>query len=269
MSTTSENLKLATWNVGKPVNALRRLAIRDFIDDQNADLWVLTEAHDGFDPGFAFSCSSVSGRDGNHLPAHRWVTIWSDMSMSRLQTSDLVRTCAVRVKPGTGKPFIVYGTVLPWRGSAWRDHAGSGGTAFREALALQTLDWTRLQNEFPADEFFVLGDFNQELVAPRYTGTNLNRRELELALQRGGLVALTAGEADPVRKDLSSACIDHICARQKSEWSVVSTSRWPESMVPKKGPSDHYGISVSLSRSGALSAAASESSSTDCAMQLD
>ena len=241
-------MKIATWNVAKPVSSARRQRIQDFIHAQSADVWVLTEAHDDFKPGFAHSWSSSPGRDGNHGTAHRWVTVLSDFPMSPLETSDPLRTCAVRITPAAGNPFIVYGTVLPWRGSAWQDHPGEGGAAFREALALQTSDWIRLQESYPDEEFFVAGDFNQELVTPRYVGTQVNQRELELALKRSGLVALTAGDADPVRRDLGSACIDHICARQKSDWSVVSTSRWPESMALEKGPSDHYGISVSMSR---------------------
>jgi hypothetical protein len=144
-------------------------------------------------------------------------------------------------------PFIVYGTVLPWRGSSWRDHPGVSGIAFREALSLQSEDWVRLQSEFPDDEFFVLGDFNQELVEPPYIGTQTNRHALEEALAKAGLVALTAGANDPVRRDLDAfACIDHICSRRASAWMVESTERWPRTASPERWLSDHFGVAVSM-----------------------
>jgi endonuclease/exonuclease/phosphatase family metal-dependent hydrolase len=178
------------------------------------------------------------------------VTIWSRDPLERLGTSDKQRTAAVRIKPPSGDQFIVYGTVLPWIGSSWRDHPTAAGVAFREALSLQAADWARLRREYPGDEFFVLGDFNQDLASPpHYYGSRENRVELEGVLERSGLVALTAGDCDPIRRDSApQACIDHICGRTDSKWRAQPAARWPDAPVPEKHLSDHFGVSVSLVR---------------------
>lgn len=242
-------MKLATWNVALPVSARRREAMRSHTDREQADLWVLTEAHDGFTPGHAFSHSSAAGRDGLHGKEHHWVTIWSRHRLEPLETSDGQRTAAARVGPESGDSFIVYGAVLPWTGSQWRGHPSAGGVAFREALSVQARDWVRIQRDYPEDEFFVLGDLNQDMVTPRYYGSRANRAALEAALENAGLAALTAGNGDPVRRDSAPcACVDHICARRDSNWRADPAVRWPNVPVPERWLSDHFGVSVSLAR---------------------
>jgi len=243
-------MKLATWNVAIPVATRRRDALRAHIDCQQADVWVLTETHDGFEPGLAHSHSSADGRDGLHAQGHRWVTIWSRHPLEPVATSDGRRTAAARVRPDHDAPFIIYGTVLPWLGSPWGGFPSAGGVAFREALSSQCDDWIRLRGEFPNDELFVLGDFNQDLVEPRYYGSRANRRALEAALEAAGLVALTGGDRDPIRRDSAPcACIDHICAPSEVMARAESAVRWPDVSVPERWLSDHFGVSVSIERS--------------------
>ena len=249
-------LKIATWNLQKPVSSARRENIREHIKHQRADIWVLTETHDGFSPGHEFCHSSSAGRDlvdgvPNHKREHRWVSIWSRFDCVPLQTTDSIRTAAVRISPDAGEPFIVFGTVLPWAGSAWNGHQSAGGVAFQKALTVQCEDWLQLQHQFPRDDFFVLGDFNQDLVCrpPRYCGTQTNRLALEAALESAMLVALTAAEGDPIRRsDDTFACIDHICASRNSRWKVHSTSRWPDGPLPRSGLSDHFGVAAEFVR---------------------
>ncbi len=244
-------MKLATWNVALPVAEARRKEMNVFTDQVQADVWVLTETHDRFTPGLAFSCSSEDGRDGSHNPGHRWVTIWSNSRLEPLVTSDKQRTTAARVFPQVGNPFVVYGTVLPWIGSEWQGHAATSGVAFGESLKVQAADWKQLCDDFPDDEFFLLGDLNQDLVSskPHYYGSQANRTALEGALRDAGLTPLTAGDDDPIRRDSPPcACIDHICIRVKSRWQAESTARWPDKPKPDKPLSDHFGVSVSLVR---------------------
>ncbi len=242
-------LKIATWNVELPIASRRREAIRYHTNREKADVWVLTETHDGFTPGHAFSHSSAPGRDGFHKHGHRWVSIWSRFPVEPLATSDENRTAAVRVVPESVSPFIVFGTVLPWIGSQWRGHPSRGGVAFREALSVQCADWIRLRNDYPEDEVFLLGDFNQDMVcaSPRYYGSRSNRASLEDALESAGLAALTAAHDDPVRRDSPPyACIDHICSRLDSNWHDGITSRWPDTPEPQRSISDHFGIAVAF-----------------------
>ncbi|MEO8362565.1 MAG: endonuclease/exonuclease/phosphatase family protein, partial [Vicinamibacteria bacterium] len=210
----------------------------------------LTESHDGFSPGLAHSHSSMPGRDGRHGREHRWVSIWSRYPLTPLATADAERTAAVRVLPRSGAPFIVFGTVLPWFGDVWRGHRSEGGAAFREALAVQAGDWMRFRAEYPADEFFLLGDFNQDLVTPKYYGSRVNRAALEAALADAGLVALTGGAHDPIRRDSPPcACIDHICARRDSRWRARPPNRWPDAPKPERRMTDHFGVAVVLEKS--------------------
>lgn len=179
-------LKLATWNLALPVAPRRREAMRAYTDREQADVWVLTETHDGFSPGHGFSHSSAAGRDGLHNREHRWVTIWSRYPLDPLATSDEKRSAAARIKPESGPAFVIYGAVLPWIGSTWQEHPSAQGAAFRESLAVQAADWLKLRRDFPDDEFFVLGDLNQDLVQspPRYYGSRANRVALHKRLSR-------------------------------------------------------------------------------------
>lgn len=245
------SLTLATWNVAQPKSPRSREALRACTDAACADVLVLTETRDDLNPGHAHVHSSAPGMDGLDSDQARWVSIWSRFALEPLRTSDPQRTCAARVTPDGAPPFVVFGTVLPWLGSPWRDHPAAGGEAFREALSLQAADWTRLSAEFPGDEFFVLGDFNQDLVAepPHYYGSTANRKALKQALAEAGLVALTAGPLDPVRRDSPPcASIDHICARQHSKWRPAPAVRWPEAPKPPRSLSDHFGVSITFER---------------------
>ena len=204
-------LKLGTWKLMLPVADRRRHAMRLHTDREQADVWVLTEAHDGSTPGRLYSHSSAAGRDGRHKHEHRWMTIWSRYTTEPLVTSDKARTAAARITPDSGSPFAVYRTVLPWLGSAWLEHPGAGGATFREAVKVRGADWMRLRCEYLDDELFLLGDFNQDLVQ---AGTAANRATFETALESAGLVALTAGQGDPISRDSAPcACIDYMYAR--------------------------------------------------------
>lgn len=238
-------LTFATWNVALPVAPHRRAAMQVHIDRVQPDILVLTETHDGFKPGHPFSHSSTAGRDGSHKAEHRWVTIWSWYQLAPLETSDPQRSVAARVTPTSGDPFIVFGSVLPWIGSTWRGLPNAKGAAFRAAVSMQGGDWIRLRTQYPDDEFMILGDLNQDLVTPRYYGSQSNRFALEAEIQNAGLTVLTGGENDPVRRlSAPCACIDHICARSDSRWHFVAPDRWPDVPVPERWLSDHFGVSV-------------------------
>lgn len=231
-----------------PVSAPRRDMIQAELQQTSADLVVLTEAYDALVlDGYPYHHSSAPGRDGGHPAEHHWVTIWSRAPVDTLEVSDVQRTAAVRVVADGMRPYVVFGTVLPWIGSPWREMPAGGGVAFRASLQLQLQDWTRLRAMFPEDEFFVLGDFNQDLVAPRYYGSRVNRAALKAALAAVGLAALTAGSADPIRLACAPyACIDHVCGLRTSAWRVAETFRWPETAAPVRRVSDHFGVGVRL-----------------------
>ena len=70
-----KRVKLANWNVAKPVSQVRRDAMLKHLGQVAADLLVLTETHDGFNPGYKNVCSSAAGRDGGLQSSPRGLPI--------------------------------------------------------------------------------------------------------------------------------------------------------------------------------------------------
>lgn len=162
---------------------------------------------------------------------------------------------AALVKPSEGAPLIVYGTVLPWLGSRWRDFPADDGMAFRAALAAQLADWIAIVRQFPGGDLCVLGDLNQDLSRRDYYGSRANRTALLDALRTVGLSALTADPTDPVRAVARDrASIDHIFvpARVVQQGSP-RLEAWPSGAAPDRRLSDHYGVAADLGSRGPVS----------------
>lgn len=244
-------LTLATWNVRRPSGAgnARRDVLRRYMDAVAADVWVLTETHDALVPGDGYAAVSTSGADRAQWPGERWVTIWSRLPIEPLPpTSDPIRTVAARVHIGERRA-VVYGTVLPWVGSPWRDVPAAAGAAFAAALEAQVADWRALRAAYPDDALIVMGDLNQDLVdhPPHYYGSRSGRERLRSALASAGLTALTGGAADPIRTTAAPcACIDHICLAAGPDWRTAPPWRWPDGARPARGVSDHFGVGVRM-----------------------
>jgi hypothetical protein len=243
-------LTLATWNLARPFKpgARRNSLIADHMGRVAADVWILTETHDSITPWPDLGGVSTNGSDRPSAPGERWVTLWTRFPLEPLPTtSDPVRSVAARIFPPQSVPLIVYGTVLPWLGSKWRGISSVDGEAFAAALETQASDWRALTNAYPDHDLVVAGDFNQDLANSHYYGSRANRQRLRDALERAGLLALTAGEKDPVRAQSAPlACIDHICLSAGSRWRPTATYRWPDHPKPDRRLSDHFGIAVSL-----------------------
>lgn len=215
----------------------------------DADVWILTETHEQLSPGSGFEAHSSGPPDRDHEPGERWVTIWSRLPMEALsEMSDSSRTAAARILSPRLGAVVVFGTVLPWLGSAWRDVPAGNGAAFRAALALQVADWGRIQQAHPDAAWVVAGDLNQDLAGRHYYGSRVNRALLEEALSSSGLRCLTGGELDPVPQHAPShASIDHICV--SSKLAAVGPARsWPHSASPPRDLSDHFGLVVDVDR---------------------
>lgn len=241
-------MKFATWNVARLVpSAIRRSTlVADQINRVAADVWVLTETDASFRPGPGFQSAATAGADRPGEASERWTMIWSRFPLEPLApTSDPIRAVAARIVPPDGAPLIVYGTVLPWLGSPWCGVAAAQGKAFAAALAAQESDWHRLRAAYPDHDIIIAGDFNQDLADSHYYGSRENRRQLRLALDCAGFVALTADGSDPVRRNSPPcACIDHICISTPSRLLAGSPFRWPDLPKPDRRLSDHFGIGV-------------------------
>lgn len=231
----------------RPVLPTRRALFRQHLDLIAADILVLTETHDDFHHGFPYAHSSAMGRDGwdRDRNGHRWVTICSRYEAVPLAARDGIRSAAVLVRMPDGPPLIVFGTVLPWRSSSWRNHPWAEGIAFSASLSEQASDWRDLCAQNPGAELVVLGDFNQELGVRPISGTLRNQAMLARTLEQHGLAAVTSGDADPIaRRHAPRACIDHICL--PSGWVADPAKAWPDVLDPSL--TDHFGVAVRAKR---------------------
>jgi hypothetical protein len=241
-------VRIANWNVQRlrSLASPRGLRVAEWFRRIEADLWILTETHAAIAPGDVYRCVATFGEGRRAAASEEWVAIWSRWEMSRLDVvDDPIRCVAARVMHPEGS-FIVYGTVLPWIGSTWRGH--QSGEAFQRALALQAQEWLQLRNEFPDEPLIVAGDFNQDLLdRGRYYGSSAGRNALRKALHSAGVTAVTGGAADPVRSTSTHATIDHVGV--SGEWTVGRMTRFPDTPVPDRRCSDHFGISAEVRRS--------------------
>jgi hypothetical protein len=212
----------------------------------DADIWILTETHKELSPGIGFSGVFSGEPDQSSKAGERWVGIWSRHRPEPLDdfVSDGARCAAARISIPNIRDIIVFGCVLPWVGSAWRD-TGSEQGAFDAALELYREDWRRLRSANPNAVFVAAGDFNQDLASRHYYGSKRQRLLLESALETVGLAALTGGDGDPIARDSPPcACIDHICISLEPTLAVARTTKWPDLPAPDKQISDHFGVAV-------------------------
>jgi hypothetical protein len=244
-------VKIATWNLARvlPTNTERCAEIVRWLDAVDADVWVLTETHDAVSPGSGYSAVSAGQPDRPGEPGERWATIWSRLPIEPLPpTRDMARSVAALVHPPDGAPLVIYGTVLPWLGSRWRDFPADNGLAFRAALAAQLADWIALVRQFPDCDLCVIGDLNQDLSRRYYYGSRANRTALLDALVSVGLTALTADPGDPVRALAPlRASIDHICFPTRvAQRGPARLELWPPGVAPDARLSDHFGVAADL-----------------------
>jgi endonuclease/exonuclease/phosphatase family metal-dependent hydrolase len=243
-------LRIATWNLQRPTasHSARREHLTSWLRKVNADVWVLTETYSAITPGDDFEVVATTTSDRPVEPGESWTAIWSRFPISALGvSSDPARAVAARVEPPGRRPIVIYGTVLPWLGSGWRDVSAADGAAFAAALEAQTGDWKRLQVEDPECDFVVAGDLNQDLIEQHFYGSHANRAALAVALQAGGLTCLTAGVDDPVRLGgtRAHATIDHLCVSAR----LAAQARWPRfawplGPFPTKALTDHFGTAA-------------------------
>lgn len=241
-------IRIATWNVDRPQKSqTRRDRLGKEIQAMEADVWILTETHSSFSLKPDFECITTEESDPLHEPGEAWVAIWSRFPIERVaSTADPARSVAVRIIPDSSRPVVVYGTVLPWIGSTWRNFKSADGAAFSAALKAQCSDWVSLQSENPGCNFVLAGDLNQDLADAHYYGSQKNKEALQAALAVAGLRCLTAGDLDPVlRHAPSCASIDHICVSLGLAPLKPPVS-WPMESTPQKSLSDHFGVLVEL-----------------------
>ena len=242
-------LKIANWNLERvsPYQD-RAKRIKKAMKEISADIWILTETHKEITlPSFySVSCKII---DDELNPKECWSAILSRYPIESLNSfvSDKKRCVACKLEHPEYGIIIIYGLVLPWIGSEWNGVPSRDGQAFASALSLYQSDWKELRHTYPSALHIVAGDFNQSLTAWHYYGSMRNRERLEVALKKNHLYATTSGDNDPIARDSApQACIDHICISNTAIGRVVSTKRWPNTAIPDKSFSDHFGVVITL-----------------------
>jgi hypothetical protein len=216
------------------------------------DIWVLTESHAKVTPGDGYTLIARSGRAGATDADESWVAIWSRLDGAPVATTDRDRTAAVEVPIGSSRSLVVFGTVLPWLGSAWGNVSAADGAAFKASLAEQVSDWTRIQAEDPRRELCIAGDFNQDLLTVgHYYGSKAGRAAVRSALGTTMLSCPTSDPSDAVHRHTAgrAAGIDHICISAGLSAANAAVHIWPAPEARNATLSDHFGVCINVAAS--------------------
>ena len=241
-----KELRVATWNLARPLpGSVRAARLSAHIARADADIWVFTESHVAVDPGSAYELVARSTRLGAH-DDECWVAIWSRVGGASVPCSDSDRSAVMRLEAVGSRPMTIYGSVLPWLGSRWRDHAATKGAAFAASLSLQATEWRAWA---ALGHLCVAGDFNQDLLSfGHYYGSRVNRSLLGTALEHASLTCPTS-DAVSAHTGGELAGIDHICLTAGLAPSAESRIVWPARHERAGVLSDHFGISLRVSAS--------------------
>lgn len=239
-------LRIGTWNVEYARGDLKNRARREHLAAQMADIWVLTETHDGLD----LSCSHTPIHSDQRYskPGGRWTSIWTCLPIiHRIPTSDPRRTVAARLDGGEAGEVIVYGTVLPWNGDVGDNSPipARGWAEFRRVVPAQGREWASLRGEYPWATLIVAGDLNQDLGGTHYYGSPECRAILVRELSGAGLTCLTTTDRFPPGL-LQHPPIDHVCAGPGRQKSLASRVHGWDNVINGLRLSDHGGVVVDL-----------------------
>lgn len=238
---------IANWNLDHGTELWRQAAIRSKLTDIKADVFILTETRESISPGEGFTCAARSFPSNDLKEGESWVEIWSRLPVLTpdLPTIDSEFTAAATLVLPDQTHLVVFGTVLPWRGSKWKSRQSAGALAFEAALGVQQRDWQTLAQ---SNALCVAGDFNQDLSDKPYYWSRRAKLLLQASLDEHGLLALTGDPTDPVRKltNGAEACIDHICLSQDIAGRQVGTSHAWSPVVDGCVLSDHHGVWIEL-----------------------
>jgi len=250
-------VRIATWNIERPSSQLneRSLRILEKIREINADIWILTEAHDSIRPGPDYQEAStppVTGSPIFHRDGEHKTTIWSRwLIVAGVEPSTPIRAACPILETPLGR-LVVYGTVLPYHGARWPYGTPRNWDAHYAAIATQGADWSRLRRDYPLDGLCVAGDFNQNRPVRTTYGTRWGRVLLDLALKESDLVGVTQSDFAIARKlpqdafDLLTDSIDHICLNSLWAEKVTKVGIWPGQTAAGEYLSDHSGVFIDL-----------------------
>ena len=220
-------VRIANWNVERAKQLWRRDAVGEMLAAIGAEIWVLTESRDSVSPGADFRLVAKSNAHVRGENDERWVSIWTRLPESRSRpTRDGNFSACAEIVVGSSV-LAVYGTVLPWRGSKWREHGSANASAYRGALEAQAADWHELMGEPRLLGLCVAGDFNQDLSDKPYYWSRKARQLLEHSLAQLELVAITRHPSDPRRRRPTALTTTAGCLRGERAGAITPGRRRP------------------------------------------
>jgi hypothetical protein len=192
-------VRIGTWNLnwGLSPASERRSVISDYLANQAADIWLLTEVHEDWQPGT--SSWQLSPHLRVPIGKKRWAGIRTDFRMGGIRTAGdpshpaEEALCLARLELDGVRPssVLVACSVLPWKGAGayWRGLPDGQLNQFRCVLDHHH---ARIAAERDGAEPLIWGgDFNQPLIGPFWGATQAGAEDLRAAFEKLGLVALT------------------------------------------------------------------------------
>lgn len=241
-------MRIGTWNLKLCPDPARERAgaIAAWLDEQDVDVWLLTEVHRDWDPrGGSFLVSGL--RSGTDQVTKRWAGIETRLPVGELGRSAVLDhageegLCLARI----GDPehsVLVACSVLPWPGVGkyWLGLPDGLSGKFRHVLDHHV---TRIAGERRSGEPLIWGgDFNQPLTPPFWGASRAGAAALREAFDSFDLVALTE-KAEHVNG--TSFAIDHLAVSRElvsgEEAAEVHRPAWDRGLL-----SDHAAYTAQI-----------------------
>ncbi len=145
-------MRVTNWNIERALPAGKRAGrIRERFLKHPADLWILTETHQGIGPDIAYYSVFGSRLEGLSAEGEVMCAIWCRFPLTSLSDDlpDTSRCAAARfVHPEHGG-IIVFACVLPRLNGDWRGVPSKGGGDFLLAPGLSRATGFRRTRSFP------------------------------------------------------------------------------------------------------------------------
>jgi hypothetical protein len=173
--------------------------------------------------------------------------VWSQLPVRRqIKTVDPARCVCVEIDGADDRPFLVYGTVLPWLSDDSQAPIPQGGPSFVSALEDQADDWRRLLRDHPDADLCIAGDFNQDLNDEHTYGSRIGKQRLREILAELSLTCVTSDPNDPVKRATGNARgnIDQIVVSSRLAASVHVSEAWAPLGPTGARLSDHHGVAT-------------------------
>lgn len=231
-------MRIGTWNVNYAFKG-RVDALAQVLDQNKADIWILTETHDDLAPDgcmhFAHSEERVIGFPSGIRLGSRWVSIWSNYPITK-KVLKSERTVAALIDIGGEKELLVYGTVLPWEDkiAGWSEH--------ERVIPMQGAEWLQLRKDYPNTPLCIAGDLNTDMADGRRYGSKPGIAALRTAFSNVGVFCSTEPDRFPSGL-LPILPIDHIALPVGWRNTTTVVAAWP---ADKANLSDHSGMVVEV-----------------------